>query len=87
MLLGRLILEGNPHTADIVFCKPGMNTEKMSVETFAQPVPEFRHHHPMLDLLIIVFIKGPRIIPPTRSRVVRLPSPNSNPMLGVEVAQ
>lgn len=68
MLLGRLILEGNPHTADIVFCKPGMNTEKMSVETFAQPVPEFRHHHPMLDLLIIVFIKGPRIIPPPPDR-------------------
>ena len=82
MLLGRLILEGNPHTADIVFCKPGMNTEKMSVETFAQPVPEFRHHHPMLDLLIIVFIKGPRILPPHQIEGCTLAQPEFKPDVG-----
>ena len=54
----------------------------MSVETFAQPVPEFRHHHPMLDLLIIVFIKGPRIIPPHQIEGCTLAQPEFKPDVG-----
>ena len=62
MLLGRLILEGNPHTADIVFAVAGVQAEKMAVEAFAEPIAELRHHRPEFEFTVLVPVERPGIV-------------------------
>lgn len=62
VILGGFTLERDSHAADVVESVPAVQSEKVAIKTFAQPVPELRHDQPVLDLLVTVFIQRPRVV-------------------------
>ena len=51
-----------PNGTDIKLGITAVQTEKMPLETIAEPVTGFRYHRPVLDFLVFTFIERPGIV-------------------------
>ena len=64
VVLGGLALERNTHAADVVEGITAVQSKEMAIKFFTEPIPELRHDHPVLYLLVAVLIQRPRVVAP-----------------------
>ena len=80
-IVAHIVIE--KQTAYIICCIMPVNTEKMPVESFTEPIADFRLDQPVFQPILIEF---PRIVIPGNVHGHFFPMPNSIPRLNVVVA-